>query len=79
MLTGIRKGKAMIPVRVKEIAESQNLTVLEVAQKAGLAPSTVRRLWQDPHANTDTRILDQLAKALAVDASQLIRSEQGRG
>jgi transcriptional regulator with XRE-family HTH domain len=63
-----------IYIRVREIAESQNLTVLEVAQKAGLAPSTVRRLWRDPHAQTDTRVLDKLAKALAVDASELIRS-----
>jgi len=68
----------MIYIRVREIAESQHLTVRELAQKAGLAHSTVRRLWLDPHARTDTRILDKLAKALQVDASQLIRSEQGQ-
>jgi len=66
-------------IRVKELAEQQHLTVLELAQKAGLATSTVYRLWQDPYARTDTRILDKLAKALQVDASELIKSEHSRG
>jgi len=68
-----------IYIRVKELAEQKNLTVRELAQLAGLSPSTVRKFWRDPRHKTNTRVLDQLAKALAVDASELIRSEQGRG
>jgi transcriptional regulator with XRE-family HTH domain len=65
----------MISVRVKELAEERGLSILQVAQRAQLAPSTVRRLWNNPHARTNTRILDALSKALGVNASELIRSE----
>jgi len=68
-----------IYIRMKEIAEQQHLTVRELAQLAGLSPSTVYRLWRNPYARTDTRVLDKLAKALQVDASELIRSEREQG
>jgi hypothetical protein len=34
----------------------------------------MRRLWHDPYRNVDITVLDRIAKALGVDASQLIES-----
>jgi transcriptional regulator with XRE-family HTH domain len=74
------KGKSMFPgqrVDLRMIRERRLLTQAELAERAGIAPRTIKRLEAGlsrvPHPDT----LRRLAAALGVDAADLARLRRG--
>ena len=67
----------MIRYREKEIAERKGISQTRLGQLALLDMERMRRIWRDgtsDNANVTMQVLDRLAKALGVDASELIES-----
>ena len=65
----------MIRLKVKEVAATQGMSMRKLAKNAGIAYNTLRTLYRDPYRTVNTVTLDKLARALNVDASELIESE----
>jgi DNA-binding Xre family transcriptional regulator len=65
----------MIRLKVKEVAARQGMSMRKLAKNAGIAYNTLRTLYRDPYRPLSTVTLDKLARALNVDASELIESE----
>ncbi|HKV60144.1 MAG TPA: helix-turn-helix transcriptional regulator [Ktedonobacteraceae bacterium] len=65
----------MIRLKVKEVAATQGMSMRKLAKNAGIAYNTLRTLYRDPYRPLSTVTLDKLARALNVDASELIESE----
>jgi transcriptional regulator with XRE-family HTH domain len=63
-----------VRLRIRELAEKQGYNISTLSRKADVSHNTMRRLWHDPYRNVDITVLDRIAKALGVDASQLIES-----
>ena len=57
--------------RIRELARAQNLTMEELAQKAGLKYSTVKNLWQGRTSDPNYSTLRALAVALGVTVEGL--------
>ncbi len=53
-------------LRVKELAESKGFNI------STLGLNTIRRLWRDPYRSVDFYVLERIAKALEVPATELI-------
>lgn len=68
----------MIRLKVKEVAARQGMSMRKLAKNAGIAYNTLRTLYHDPYRPLSTVTLDKLARALNVDASELIESENDR-
>jgi transcriptional regulator with XRE-family HTH domain len=64
----------MIRLKVKELAETQGLSQGLLARKANMDVKTLKRIYRDPTAEISSFTLDKLAKALNVDASELVES-----
>jgi DNA-binding Xre family transcriptional regulator len=64
----------MIRLRVREVAEKQGLNMAKLARRADLDNNTVRKIWHDPLREVSTVTLDKIAKALGVNASELIET-----
>ena len=64
----------MIRLKVKEIAETNKLSMARLARRADIDFKTVQRIYRDPYREVTTTTLDKLAQALGVDASELIES-----
>ena len=64
----------MIRLKVKEFAEAQGLSQGLLARKANMDVKTLKRIYRDPTAEISSFTLDKLAKALNVDASELVES-----
>jgi DNA-binding Xre family transcriptional regulator len=54
----------MIRLRVKELAEAQNLTISELSRRSGVDIKTVRAVWRNPDRVITTTILNRLANGL---------------
>jgi DNA-binding Xre family transcriptional regulator len=68
-----QKGKDMaLRLRVKELAESKGFNISTLSRKADVGLSTIRRLWRDPYRSVDFYVLERIAKALEVPATELI-------
>lgn len=65
----------MIRLKVKGVAATQGMSMRKLAKNAGIAYNTLRTLYHDPYRTVNTVTLDKLARALNVDASELIESE----
>jgi DNA-binding Xre family transcriptional regulator len=65
----------MIRLKVKEAAAEKGMSMRKLAKNAGIAYNTLRTLYRDPYRPLSTITLDKLARALGVDASELIESE----
>jgi DNA-binding Xre family transcriptional regulator len=65
----------MIRLKVKEVAAEKGMSMRKLAKNAGIAYNTLRTLYRDPYRPLSTITLDKLARALGVDASELIESE----
>jgi transcriptional regulator with XRE-family HTH domain len=59
-------------LRVKEVATAKGFNISTLSRKADVGISTVRRLWNKPTRNVDFYVLERLAKALGVPATELI-------
>jgi len=64
----------MIRLKVREIAEKQGLNMAQLARRADLDNNTVRKIWHDPTKEISTITLDKIARALGVNASELIET-----
>jgi DNA-binding Xre family transcriptional regulator len=64
----------MIRLRVREVAEKQGLNMAKLARRADLDNNTVRKIWHDPLREVSTVTLDKIARALGVNASELIET-----
>ncbi len=67
----------MIRLRVKEVAESQGLNMSRLSRRADVDLKTVQRIWHEPTKEISTATLDKLARALGVEASDLLESVSG--
>ena len=65
----------MIRLKIKEVATRQGMSMRKLAKSAGIAYNTLRTLYRDPYRPLNTATLDKLARALDVDASELIETE----
>ena len=74
----IRQKKARIRLLVREVAEAQGLTAIQLARKADIDPATAYAFWRDPHHKTSTSMLGKLCEALGVRPYQLIEDEPHR-
>ena len=64
----------MIRLRVKEVALEKGMTQGRLQRKADMDIKTIRKIYRDPFTIVTTETLDKLAKALDVDARELIES-----
>lgn len=62
----------MVRLRVREIAESQGLNIQDLANKSGVAYSTVLDLWHDRVQQINKRTLGRISKALGVKPGELL-------
>jgi len=62
-------------LRIREQRERKGWTQLELAQAARVPQSTISRLERRPVSRLDVAILEQIAAALDVPLSRLIRVE----
>ena len=72
-----KTGENMIRLRVREIAQRKGISQTRLGQLALIDVDRMRRIWRDGNMNTANltlQVLDRLAKALQVDASELIES-----
>lgn len=67
----------MIRLKVREIAEQKQISQTRLGQLAFIDVTRMRRIWRDGDmysANLTLQVLDRIAKALGVAASELIES-----
>ena len=64
----------MIRLKVKEIAQAKGISQGLLGRNANVDVKTMRKIYQHPTSSITLEILDRLAKALKVDASELIES-----
>ena len=70
----------MVRVRVREVAEQQNLDIAKLARKADLAYATVYKVWHEQMNDKGVGLLTlaKIAKALGVRVVDLIVEEDRR-
>jgi DNA-binding Xre family transcriptional regulator len=67
----------MIRLRVRQIAEQKHVSQTRLGQLAFIDVTRMRKIWRDgtsEKANLTLQVLDRIAKALGVNASELIDS-----
>jgi DNA-binding Xre family transcriptional regulator len=64
----------MIRLRIKEVAKSKGISQSKLGRMADVDVKTMRRIFTEPTEPIITTTLDRIAKALQVDASELIES-----
>lgn len=67
----------MIRLRVREIAEQKHISQTRLGQLALIDVVRMRKIWRggtSETANLTLQVLDRIARALGVDASELIES-----
>ena len=64
----------MIRLKVREIAQEKGVSQGRLARLADMDVKTLKRIYRFPTSEISTGTLDKLAKALGVDASELIES-----
>ena len=70
----------MVRLRVKEVAEAQNLDIAKLARKADMAYATVYKVWHGQLSDKGVGILTlaKIARALGVRVVDLIEEEEVR-
>jgi DNA-binding Xre family transcriptional regulator len=64
----------MIRLKVQEVAEAKGISMRKLASTADIAYNTLRTIYRNPYRQVTSITLDKLARALQVDASELIES-----
>ncbi len=64
----------MIRLRVKEVAKEKGIGQGKLARMSDIDVKTMQKIFQYPTSIVTTETLDRIAKALGVDASELIES-----
>ena len=62
----------MIRLRVKEVAQQKKMSQGRLSRESNIDLNTVRDILRDPNKNITLQTLDRLARALQVDARELI-------
>lgn len=62
-------------LKVREVAESRGVNMSQLARKADLGFSTIKRLWKDPYKKTNTELLEKIADALQCSVVDLFEEE----
>jgi transcriptional regulator with XRE-family HTH domain len=68
-------GDDTVPLRVKEIAQSQGLTLTQLHQKTNLSYNTVMNYWHGQVRQMGWSTLVELARVLGVKPKDLIADE----
>ena len=63
-----------VRLRVREVAKEKGISQGKLARSADIDTKTLQRIYRHPTSIITTETLDKLAKALGVDASELIES-----
>lgn len=65
----------LIRLKVKEIAQAKGISMRRLERLTGIDGNSVRRMYREPEkANITLETLGRVAKALGVDASELVES-----
>ena len=62
----------MAKLRVKEIAQEKGISRGKLSRLADVDPTTMKRVYDDPHYSPTLFTLEKLAKALGVKIGDLI-------
>ena len=62
----------MAYLRLRELAEARGVTMAQLHRQSGLSRSQLRRYWQNQVKRPTPAVLDELAKILAVDPTELM-------
>lgn len=65
----------MARLRVKEIAEAQNIDATELFKRSNVAYNVILRIFNNPEYNATLQTLEALAAALGVKVRDLIDEE----
>jgi DNA-binding Xre family transcriptional regulator len=64
----------MIRLKVKEVAGAKNISQRKLSKLSEVDIKTLQKIFRDPYRVVTTETLDKLARALGVDARELIES-----
>ncbi len=65
----------MVRLKVKEKAEEHGISQGRLSRLSDVDIKTIKRIYRDPLTIVTTETLGKIAKALGIDASELIESE----
>lgn len=65
---------SMIRLKVKEVAKQKGIGQGKLARMSDIDVKTMQKIFKYPTSIVTTETLDRIAKALGVDASELIES-----
>jgi lambda repressor-like predicted transcriptional regulator len=71
-ITTVLRNKAVLRLRVKEVAESQGMSMGRLSRTTGLAYNTIRNIYRYPTREVNTTTLTKIARALNVPVTELI-------
>ncbi len=66
------QGKMMLRLKVKELAEEKGMNMSSLSRASDVSFNTVKRIWKNPYHETNTHILERIAKALGVSTAELL-------
>ena len=69
-----RRIQGVIRLKVKEIAQQKGISQGRLSRTADIDIKTIQRIYRFPTTIITTETLDKIARALGVDASELIES-----
>ena len=61
----------MIRLKIREIAESRKINMSKLSRMADVNYNTIRGIWDNPNRDIAVTTLEKIAKALAVNVSDL--------
>lgn len=65
----------MARLRVREVAQSQKMSMAKLSRKADLSIVTIRRIWRNPEYDVSLSTLQKIADALGVSVHELIDND----
>jgi DNA-binding Xre family transcriptional regulator len=67
----------MVKLRIREIAEKQDINQKELAEKSGVTAQLINRYWNYPMQRVELEALVKIAKALGCKFADLVDTEEG--
>jgi transcriptional regulator with XRE-family HTH domain len=71
----MKGDRLMAKLRIKEIAEQQQINQRQLAEKSGVTAQLVNRYWNYPMQRVELDSLVKIAKALGVRFADLVDTE----
>lgn len=66
----------MIKLRIREIAERQKMSQVDLAKKSGITPQQINRYWNYPMKRVELDALEDIARALGVRFIDLFQADE---